>query len=155
MPRTVRFVFWALLACVTTFQSYLLGQDMRIGFRVAIGQQKAAAHRVRKLHGETVVWITPDEVAAIVANLEAFKPIAVIKRLFPGMSRRRRTSDAETNRCAARRAMLAHANTRNRARRNMRAHACHACPNNSPLGLFARSCVPYFSSCWISIRKIC
>jgi hypothetical protein len=36
------------------------------------------------LYGQTVVWITPDEVAAIVANLEAFKPIAAIKRLFPG-----------------------------------------------------------------------
>jgi hypothetical protein len=22
-------------------------------------------------------------------------------------------------------------------------HACHACPNNSPLGLFCCSCVPY------------
>jgi hypothetical protein len=39
---------------------------------------------VRELHGDKVVWITPDEVAAIVANIEAFKPIATIKRLFPG-----------------------------------------------------------------------
>jgi hypothetical protein len=43
-----------------------------------------AAERVRELHGATVIWITPDEVAAIMANLEAFKPIATIKRLFPG-----------------------------------------------------------------------
>jgi hypothetical protein len=57
---------------------------VRSGFRVAIGQQKAAAKRVRELHGDRVVWVTPDEVAAIVANLEAFKPIAAIKRLFPG-----------------------------------------------------------------------
>ena len=57
---------------------------MRSGFRVAIGQHKAAAQRVRKLYGETVVWFTPDEVAAIVANLDAFKPVAMIKRLFPG-----------------------------------------------------------------------
>jgi hypothetical protein len=64
--------------------AYLLGQDSRSGFRVAIGQQKAAAPRVRELHGDMVVWITPDEVATIVANLEAFKPIAAIKRLFPG-----------------------------------------------------------------------
>jgi hypothetical protein len=64
--------------------AYLLGQDVRSGFRVAIGQQKAAAQRVRELHGEKVIWITPDEVAAIVANIEAFKPIATIKRLFPG-----------------------------------------------------------------------
>ena len=63
---------------------YMLGQDMRSGFRVAVGQQKAVAQRVREVHGETVVWITPDEVATIVANLEAFKPIVAIKRLFPG-----------------------------------------------------------------------
>ena len=64
--------------------AYMLGQDMRSGFRVAIGRRQAVAQRVRKVHGETVVWITPDEVATIVANLEAFKPIAAIKRLFPG-----------------------------------------------------------------------
>jgi hypothetical protein len=64
--------------------AYMRGQDMRSGFRVAICQHKAAAQRVRELYGETVVWITPDEVAAIVANLDAFKPLAMIKRLFPG-----------------------------------------------------------------------
>jgi hypothetical protein len=52
--------------------AYLLGQDARSGFRVAIGQQKAAAQRVRELHGDKVVWITPDEVAAITANIEKF-----------------------------------------------------------------------------------
>jgi hypothetical protein len=64
--------------------AYLLGQDMRTGFRVAIGQQKAAAQRVRELHGDKVIWITPDEVAAVLANVEAFKPVTAIKRLFPG-----------------------------------------------------------------------
>ena len=64
--------------------AYMLGQDMRSGFRVAIGRRQAVAQRVREVHGETVVWITPDEVATIVANLEAFAPIAAIKRLFPG-----------------------------------------------------------------------
>jgi hypothetical protein len=64
--------------------AYMLGQDMRSGFRVAIGSQKAVAQRVRDVHGETVVWITPDEVATIVPNLEAFKPVVAIKRLFPG-----------------------------------------------------------------------
>jgi hypothetical protein len=64
--------------------AYILGQDSRTGFKVAIGRQKAAAQRVRELHGAAVVWITPDEVAAIIANLDAFKPIAMIKRLFPG-----------------------------------------------------------------------
>jgi hypothetical protein len=64
--------------------AYMFGQDMRSGFRVAIGRQKAVAQRVREVHGETVVWIAPDEVATIVANLEAFKPVVAIKRLFPG-----------------------------------------------------------------------
>jgi hypothetical protein len=64
--------------------AYQLGQDPRTGFRVAVGQQKAAAKRVRELHGEAVVWITPDEVAALMANVEVFKPIAAVKRLFPG-----------------------------------------------------------------------
>jgi hypothetical protein len=35
------------------------------------------------VRGQAVIWITPDEVAAVIANVEAFKPIA-IKRLFPG-----------------------------------------------------------------------
>jgi hypothetical protein len=64
--------------------AYMLGQNMQSGFRVAIGRQKAVAQRAREVHGETVVWITPDEVATIVANLEVFKPIVAIKRLFPG-----------------------------------------------------------------------
>jgi hypothetical protein len=64
--------------------AYMLGQDPRSGFRIAIGQQKPAAQRVRQLHGEVVTWITPDEVAAVLANLEAFKPILAIKRRFPG-----------------------------------------------------------------------
>ena len=64
--------------------AYMLGQDVRSGFRVAIGQQKAAAQRVREVLGDKVVWVTPDEVATIVAHLEAFKPITLIKQLFPG-----------------------------------------------------------------------
>jgi hypothetical protein len=37
--------------------AYRLGQDTRTGFRVAIGQQKAAAQRVRELHGDRVMWV--------------------------------------------------------------------------------------------------
>ncbi|HEY2528959.1 MAG TPA: hypothetical protein VGJ20_13600 [Xanthobacteraceae bacterium] len=36
----------------------------------ASGEQKAAA------------WITPDEMSVVIANVDAFKPIAAIKRLF-------------------------------------------------------------------------
>lgn len=63
--------------------AYMLGQDSRTGFRIAIGQQKAAK-RVRELHGNAVTLMAPDEVATIIANIEAFKPITAIKRLFPG-----------------------------------------------------------------------
>jgi hypothetical protein len=36
------------------------------------------------VHGERVVWVTPDEVASMLNAIEAFKPIATIKRMFPG-----------------------------------------------------------------------
>ncbi len=56
----------------------------RIGFhggtRVAIGEQKHAITRVRELWGEAVIWITPDEVAALVAGMELLKQA---KNVFP------------------------------------------------------------------------
>lgn len=64
--------------------SYLIGKCPRTGFTIAIGEQKAAAERVREIHGERVVWVTPDELASIMNSIEAFKLIAAIKRLFPG-----------------------------------------------------------------------
>jgi hypothetical protein len=50
--------------------SFVLGRDPRTGFTVAIGHQKAAADRVVELHGDSVVFVSPDEVAAILAGLE-------------------------------------------------------------------------------------
>ena len=70
-----------------TKSNYLLG--LHAGTRVAIGEQKHAIARVRELHGSPVVWITPDEVAALIAGLEAIKtakslwPDAEIIRLYP------------------------------------------------------------------------
>jgi len=67
--------------------AYLLG--FHAGTRVAIGEQKHAIARVRDLHGDQVVWITPDEVAALIAGMEAIKavkslwPDAEIIRLYP------------------------------------------------------------------------
>ena len=73
--------------------AYLLG--FHGGTRVAIGEQKHAIARVRELHGDPVVWITPDEVAALVcraalvAGMETLKaaktlwPDAEIIRLYP------------------------------------------------------------------------
>lgn len=37
--------------------TYMFGQDTRTGFNVAIGQEKAAAQRVRQLHGQG--WCGP------------------------------------------------------------------------------------------------
>jgi hypothetical protein len=84
MARGYYAVARAMEAASEADDAYMIGRDPRSGFTVAIGEQKAAADRVRQLHGATVVWTTPDEVAAIFANIEAFKPIAAIKRMFPG-----------------------------------------------------------------------
>lgn len=64
--------------------AYLVGFDSTTGTRIAIGEQRAAAERVREIHGERIVWVTPDELAALVASLEAFKAIALVKSYFPG-----------------------------------------------------------------------
>jgi hypothetical protein len=84
MCRGYTKAFQVLESAAEPDDAYQLGQDPRTGFCIAIGHQKAAADRVREVHGEAVVWITPDEVAALMANVEAFKPIDTLKRLFPG-----------------------------------------------------------------------
>jgi hypothetical protein len=74
MCRGYAKAFQVLQAAAEPDDGYQLGQDPRTGFRVAIGHQKPAAARIRELYGEAVVWITPDEVAGIVGNLELFPP---------------------------------------------------------------------------------
>lgn len=74
----------AMEAAAEPDDSYVLGKCPRTGFTIAIGEQRGAADRVREIHGERVTWVTPNEVAAIMNSIEAFKPIAAIKRLFPG-----------------------------------------------------------------------
>lgn len=64
--------------------AYVIGFDATSGTRVAIGSQKAALARVRELHGERVIWVTPDEVASLFASLEQFKFVGAVKQLFPG-----------------------------------------------------------------------
>ncbi|MEI7605883.1 MAG: hypothetical protein WCJ64_00730 [Rhodospirillaceae bacterium] len=77
----------AMEAASVPDDAYLLG--FHGGTRIAIGEQKHAMARVRELHGAPVIWITPDEVAALVAGLEAIKgakslwPDAEIIRLYP------------------------------------------------------------------------
>lgn len=59
--------------------AYMLGQSG--GIVVAIGSQRSAAARVRELHGERVIWLTPDEVAAMFGGLQS---VAMVKALWPG-----------------------------------------------------------------------
>jgi len=62
--------------------AYLLGQSG--GVMVAIGPQRAAETRVRDLHGDRAIWLTPDEVAALVAGLQCVGAVAKAKALWPG-----------------------------------------------------------------------
>jgi len=64
--------------------SYLLGVCPTTGYKIAIGVTKAAQQRVVLLHGQDVVWFSPDEVATLAASSEAFMTVAAIKKKFPG-----------------------------------------------------------------------
>lgn len=64
--------------------AYMLGSDPATGLKVAVGQSKASVGRVAELHGQDVVWVTPDEVAALMASVEAFKFAYAVKQHFPG-----------------------------------------------------------------------
>lgn len=64
--------------------SYVLGQCATTGHKVAIGLNKASRRRVVELHGQDVTWVTPDEVATLLASSEAFMTVAAIKNKFPG-----------------------------------------------------------------------
>lgn len=78
----------AMEAAGVADDAYLLGFHSGTGTRVAIGEQKQAIARVRDLHGRRIIWITPDEVAALIAGLETIKtakslwPDAEIIRLY-------------------------------------------------------------------------
>ena len=60
--------------------AYLLGFHGATRTRIAIGEQKHAIARVRELHGDMVIWITPDEAAALVGGMELLK---AAKGVFP------------------------------------------------------------------------
>jgi hypothetical protein len=77
----------AVLACEDAGMeddAYVLGRCLRTGTTVAITHQKAAGERVRELHGEKVVLLSPDEVASLFGSIEALKAISAIKQRFPG-----------------------------------------------------------------------
>ena len=79
----------AMEAAAVPDDAYVLGFHSATGTRVAIGDQKQAIARVRQMHGDQVVWITPDEVAALIAGLETLKaakalwPDAEVIQLYP------------------------------------------------------------------------
>ena len=76
--------------------AYMLGSDPANGLKVAVGVQKAALARVRELHGQDVIWITPDEVACLMSSVEGFKAIAAVKQVFPGAELIRRYEEVGT-----------------------------------------------------------
>jgi hypothetical protein len=65
----------------TPDDAYLLGVCPRTGTKVAIGDQTAARARVREIHGEAVIWMTPHECASLLASQQV---VASLKGLFPG-----------------------------------------------------------------------
>ena len=79
----------AMEAAGTEDDAYLLGFHGATGTKVAIGEQKHAIARVRELHGDKVIWVTPDEVAALVGGMELLKaakgvfPDAEVINLYP------------------------------------------------------------------------
>lgn len=76
--------------------AYQMGADPVSGLKVAIGSQRAAVDRVRTLHGQDVIWITPDEIAVLLASVEAFKFVGAVKQFFPGAEIVRRYADQGT-----------------------------------------------------------
>jgi hypothetical protein len=63
--------------------AYVIGFDSRTGVRVAIGERKACAVRVREVAGERVTWLTADEVAGLLAGVEAFERLSSLKKIWP------------------------------------------------------------------------
>jgi hypothetical protein len=73
----------ALEAAAEPDDAYMLGSDPVSGLKVAIAHQRAAVERIVEVHGQQACWVSPDEVAVMMAS-EQFKKIAGIKQSFPG-----------------------------------------------------------------------
>lgn len=83
----------AMEAAKAPDDAYQLGTDPQTGFKVAIGHHKGIRERVQELHGEELVCVTPDEVAVMMASVEAMKGISAIKKMFPGAEMVRKYQD--------------------------------------------------------------
>jgi hypothetical protein len=87
----------ALEAAAEPDDAYMLGLDPTSGLKVAIGHQRAAVERIVEVHGQRTCWVSPDEIAVMMASVEQFKKIAEVKQSFPGaeiMDLRRRDDGA-------------------------------------------------------------
>jgi hypothetical protein len=63
--------------------AYMIGIDPATGCKVAIGQCDLALQRIRDLHGDNFVWLTPENVARMFASIESFKAIDAVRKVFP------------------------------------------------------------------------
>ena len=61
--------------------AFLVGEDPASGMRVAISDQRASEATVRDLYGDGVIFLTPDEVAAMATTLQQ---VRTVKALWPG-----------------------------------------------------------------------
>jgi hypothetical protein len=61
--------------------AWLMGEDQASGMRVAISDQRASEATVRERYGDGVIFLTPDEVAAMATTLQR---VGVVKALWPG-----------------------------------------------------------------------
>ena len=71
----------ALTEAAVPDDAYTLGVDPKTGTKVAIGRNKKAISRVQEVEGSNVIWINPDEVAALVAAMDS---VALVKSMWPG-----------------------------------------------------------------------
>lgn len=60
--------------------AYLVGQDRKTGMIVCISDIKESIARAQKIHGDRCVFMTPDEVATLLAGTQM---LAQIKSVFP------------------------------------------------------------------------
>lgn len=77
-------VIAAMEAANVADDAYQIGRCPVTGLVVAIGEQAASGNRVRQVHGEDAIHLTPDEVASLFASIEGLKSITAIKQQFPG-----------------------------------------------------------------------
>jgi len=63
--------------------AYLIGRCPRTGTTVAIGSARQASARVREIHGDRVIWMTPDEVAVMMGGLQGIRTVEAVKGFWP------------------------------------------------------------------------